>query len=889
MRARAPRRDDLLMERTVTARSNPPANLIRTPDQRLRVFVSSALQELAGERQAAQEAITGLRLVPVLFELGARPHPARNVYRAYLAQSQVFVGIYWQSYGWVPSGEEVSGLEDEYVMSAGLPRLIYVKHPAPDRDPRLARLLGRIRDEGDVSYQRFSDPAELRRLVGNDLAVLLSERFSQGRAGEAGPGGEAGEMDQPPAMLPPARLPTPPTPLLGREQDVATVRDMVLREDARLVSFTGPGGVGKSRLALAVAERLGPHVADGARLVDLAPVQEPDLVMNAIGAALGLRTSDGPLIDDLKAYLGSRRLVLLLDNFEQVTDAAPVIGELLAAAPGLTVLVTSRSALRLSGEHEFPVEPLPTPAAARDAQLARIRHYASVQLFLERAHAVAPGFELTSENAHAVAEICRRLDGLPLAIELAAARVRLLPPGALLARLDDRLNLLTGGPRDLPERQRTLRNTLDWSFDLLPADEQRLFRRLCVFPGTFNLEAAEDVCGEAGAEEIINTLSALMDASLVRSADRSGQPRFSLLETIRDYARECLRESGEWTAAHDRHAAHFMALAVAAEPGLAGTSQVAWLDRLETEHHNLAATMTWYLGQHQTRQAHQLGRLTWRYWWFRGHSEEIARYGQLILDQGDRMPPEEIGYAETGVGYMLIASGNQPRARELLEQSLARFRSLGDKFGIAITASALGRLAVLREDYPCAGEMLGESLALQQELGNQALVALTYNFLGQIPRGQGDNVAAAPLFAKGLAAARQVPDVFPLLVLLYNVAVTSEALDDVDGAARVLREGVAVANDTGDETSVAYYLRRLATVAERQDDPERAVSLLAAADVLLQATGTGWLRAYTPADSPEGESVSRLRARAGDAAFEEIWARGAAMGRLSAVAYALQG
>jgi Domain of unknown function (DUF4062) len=285
-------------------------HLIRTPDQRLRVFVSSALQELAAERQAAQAAITGLRLVPVLFELGARPHPARNVYRAYLAQSQIFVGIYWQSYGWVPSGEEVSGLEDEYLLSAGLPRLIYVKHPAPERDPRLAKMLGRIRDEGDVSYQRFSDPAELQRLVGNDLAVLLSERFAQAQAG-----GDAAQVE---------------------------------------------------------------------------------------------------------------------------------------AEPGA-----------------------------------------------ERAHAVVPGFGLTGDNAPAVAEICRRLDGLPLAIELAAARVRLLPPRALLARLDDRLSLLTGGPRDLPERQRTLRNTLDWSFELLSAGEQRLFRRLSVFPGSFNLDAAEDVCGEA--------------------------------------------------------------------------------------------------------------------------------------------------------------------------------------------------------------------------------------------------------------------------------------------------------------------------------------------------------------------------------------------------------
>ena len=877
------------------------ADLIRTPDQRVRVFVSSALQELTAERQAAREAITGLRLLPVMFELGARPHPARDVYRSYLAQSQVFLGIYWQKYGWVPAGEEISGLEDEYLLSAGLPRLIYVKAPAPDRDPRLAKMLGQIRDEGDVSYQRFSDPAELRHLVENDLAVLLSERFVL-----AEEGGDPSRPDQPAS-----RLPAPPTPLLGREQDVQAILDLTLRDGARLVSFTGPGGVGKSRLGLEVADRLSSRLGDGARLVDLAPVQSPDLVANTIAAALGLRTSEGPMMADLKAYLGSRRLVLLLDNFEQVADAAPVVGELLAAAPGLTVLVTSRSTLRLNGEHEFPVQPLETPDAGAagagpatgdsatgdpgggsgDPQLDRMRRYASVELFLERAHAVVPGFELTSENAGSVAEICRRLDGLPLAIELAAARVRLLPPRALLAHLDDRLSLLTGGPRDLPERQRTLRNTLDWSYDLLSPGEQRLFRRLGVFPGSFNLDAAQAVGGQgqAGGDELIDTLGWLVDASLVRNVDQSAQPRFALLETSRDYARECLHESDEWDDAHERHAAQFAALAESSEPGLAGRDQVAWLDRLEAEHHNLGAAMTWYLSQREPRLAHQMGGPTWRYWWFRGHAEELARYGQMIIDQGDRLPPGELGYAQAGNAYMLMATGNRARARELLERGLALFRGLGDKFGIAITATALGRLAVLRHDYARGQELLRESLALQQEQGNKALVALIDNSLGQIPREQGDNAAAARLFAQGLDAARQVPDRFPLLVLLYNVAVTSQAENDLEGAAEALREGLAVASDFGDESCVGYYLQRLATLAERQEDPERAVGLLAAADALIQAVGTGWLRAYTPAASPDDDSLSQLRARVGEQGFQQAWARGAALGRQRAVAYALEG
>jgi len=310
-------------------------DVIRTPDQRVRVFVSSTLQELAAERQAVRDAVTRLRLVPVMFELGARPHPPRPVYRAYLAQSQVFAGIYWQSYGRVAPGEQVSGLEDEYRLSAGLPRLIYVKSPAAERDPRLAQMLARIRDEGDVSYRYFSEPAELQQLVENDLAVLLSERFEMTRSGE-------GAADEVPLA---GAVPVAATPLLGREQETAAVEELVVGEGARLVTLTGPGGVGKSRLMVEAARRLGPGFADGARFVELASVSTADLVAAAIAAGLGLNTSAGRLITDLESYLRPRRLLLALDNFEQIMGAAPLLAELLGAAAGLVVLVTSRTAV----------------------------------------------------------------------------------------------------------------------------------------------------------------------------------------------------------------------------------------------------------------------------------------------------------------------------------------------------------------------------------------------------------------------------------------------------------------------------------------------------------------------------------------------------------------
>ncbi len=414
----------------------------------------------------------------------------------------------------------------------------------------------------------------------------------------------------------------PATPLVGRDHDAAAVGDLVRTEGVRLVTLTGPGGVGKSRLAVEVAQRLGPGFQDGVRFVELGSVTAAERVTTAIAAALGLNTSGSGLISDLKSYLRARRLLLLLDNFEQVRAEAPLVAELLGAAPGVVVLVTSRMVLRLSGEHEFPVPPLSVPPIGAGGDRTDVQRCASVRLFVQRAQAASAGFELTSGNAGAVAEICRRLDGLPLAIELAAARVRLLPPRRpLLARLDDRMGLLTGGARDLPDRQRTLRSTLDWSFDLLSTGERALFARLAVFAGTFDLQAAEAICAAAAdpadpsrAGSVMDTLGSLVDSSLVRPQTRSGEQRFGLLETIREYALERLRDGADWREAHDRHAAYFRALAEPAPAELQGQGQLAWLDRLETEHGNLGAAMSWLVEQDQLEDLRDTTCCPWATW-----------------------------------------------------------------------------------------------------------------------------------------------------------------------------------------------------------------------------------------------------------------------------------
>lgn len=866
-----------------------PPHLILTPDQRLRVFVSSTLGELALERSAVRDGIAHLRLAPVMFELGARPHPPRELYRAYLAQSHVFVGIYWQSYGWVAPGEQTSGLEDEYQLSGVLPKLIYVKSPAPERQPRLEAMLEIIRKDDRVSYKPFSSPAELRDLIENDLALLLTEHFQSNSVQPS--------LTEPTASVGQGALPTPPTPFIGREREVEAVTALLHRAGVRLVTLMGPGGIGKSRLALAVGAQLGSSFEHGVRFVGLASITTMELVAATLAKALGVRESgrQSPL-EDLKAYLQSKRLLLILDNFEQVIEAAPLVAELLGAASGIQILVTSRTMLRLSGEHVFTVPSLALPEPDVDQPLERLEQYEAVRLFVERAQAANPDFALSQDNAHDVAEICRRLDGLPLALELAAARVRLLTPQALRVRLEGSLGLLTGGARDLPERQQTLNNTIAWSYGLLSEDEQNLFAQLSVFSGGFDLPAVESIClpvGQhlAGPNQIatrIEALSSLVDQSLVRREGQHGEPRFGMLETIRAYALERFQSSADWQATRDRHAEYYLALAEAAEPELKGSNQRAWLERLETEHGNLRAALVRFLSQDQIASAARLGWGVWMFWWLKRHIDEGARWFEEMLTKSGSLPPYPLARVLSGLAMQVEVRGDEARAQVLFEQSLPLYREVGDKPGIAKSTGMLGRLAMLRGDYASAETLLEESLTLYRDLGDHWFLAIMLNFRGMIPLSQSDLKTAALLFEEALQISRDVDDTLPLLLSLYNLALSRRAAGDLTAATKLVKEGLSISDTAGDEGSLGYYLEELAVLTQLQGNAGRAERLYGAAETLLETAGSVWLDTYATNRTLHNIAGVQTHSVVRKAALEEQRTQGRIMERSSVMNYALR-
>lgn len=646
------------------------------------------------------------------------------------------------------------------------------------------------------------------------------------------------------APAPANNLPRQLTPLIGREREVAAAKSLLMNGDTRLLTMTGPGGVGKTRAAVKLAEEVAREFADGVAFVSLAPVRDPELVVAAIAQAAGIREAgERSLFERLEIHLRSKRLLLFLDNFEQVADAAPMVTELIKGCPSLKVLVTSRESLRLSGEQEFPVPPLGLPDPERLSESETLSRYDAVALFVERARRVKPDFRLTAENAPSVAGICARLDGLPLAIELAAARVKLLPPQKMLKRLEHRLELLTGGARDAPARQKTLKKTIEWSYDLLEADEQLLFRRLAVFSGGCSLEAAEKIVGEPD-EETLGTLEALIAKNLLRQTEGSnGELRLSMLETIREYALERLSSSGEEESIRRAHTDYYLELAESAEPHLTTAEQVAWLDLLESEHDNLRAALRWSLKREDAKTALRLGRALWRFWYLRCYLSEGQRWLEEALAKSGGATVLRAGVL-SGAGHIAWSRGEFERAAALRGESLKLFRRLGDKVGTAASLNGLSFVSRMRGDYATAREMCEEALAIYRELDDRWGIAQSLFLLGATAAFEGDHAAARPLLEESVALYRKVGERQGLADALGVLGMSASSRGDYGAAIPLMEESRAIMKSVGYRRGLAKTSSCLGDIALSRGEHDRARALYEEGMEILQELDDRWWMAW---------------------------------------------
>jgi predicted ATPase len=802
------------------------SKVIRTPDQRLRVFVSSTLGELAPERVSVRSAVEQLHLIPVMFELGARPHPPAKLYRAYLEQSHLFVGVYWERYGWVAPGETISGLEDEFVLSDGMPRLLYIKEPAPEREVRLTELLGRFAEKSDASYRRFGTLDELADLVEADLAILLSERFEAG--GDRSIGGGQTARSEPPA------LPVPLMPTVGRESAIESVVGLI-RSGTRLVTITGTGGVGKTRVASDVARAVKGEF-DDVRLVRVGDVVDPSLVTATIAAAIGAPVElKQPAVDAVVAGIGQDRVLLMLDNLEQVVSAGLELSSLLDRCPGLFLLITSRHVMRLHGEHEFPLAPLGVPEPGAVDELGSA---SAVALYVEYATAVQPSFHLDATNAPAVAELCRRLDGLPLAIELAAAQTRLLSPEAILHRLGDRIDLLAGGSVDLPDRQRTIRSTLDWSHRLLNSNERALFARLAVFTGGASLDAVEAVCGVDSVDDVLETLASLLEKSLIVTVqDPGGDPRVAMLHTVRAYAWEQLQSTDDFASIRDRHANWFQELVISCDPAYHSGAIARWAE-LDRELPNVRAAIEWRTDRDDNAAIGLFAASLWVWYWLAGRMSEGRAWIDTLrprLDRADVLADDSVaGCFAEAIGALRFSLGDHVGAGVVLRRALVHYTAADDDEGMMIVSCLLAAMVPVDGDTVEAIEFASAAVARARALDLDWGLAFALGVLGSTVRWYESPERGQAFQLEGLEIARRVGDWFLIGHMLSRLAIGALSEGDLDDARRFLVEASDCCRVTLQMESTVFCLEVAAALAFAEGRSLEAVRFVGCGDSLRE-------------------------------------------------------
>ena len=774
-----------------------------------------------------QMAGTSLYLAPE--QLSGRPHPQSDQYA-------LGIVVYEWLTGKLPFHGTLLEVAMQHLSLAPPSLREHVPDLAPAIEEVVMRTLAKEPLQRFASVHDFASALQHAAQKGRPLhSTLLSasepaasmqkSSFSEPKSTASFASFQEPEEQNQPESEPMWNMPTFPTPFIGREQEVASLCAMLRQAEVRLLTLVGMGGIGKTRLGVEVATQLRAHFADGVCFVGLAPVSNPDLVVSTIADALRIRAMPGrPLGEQVRAELARKQVLLLLDNFEQVAEAASIVEELLLACSHLSVLITSRAVLHLQAEHLFPVHPLALPDLSHPPSYEVLIHSPAILLFQQRARAVLPTFHLTSENVQTIAEICVRLNGLPLAIELAAARIRLLPPQALLSRLTSRLQVLTGGARTLPPRQQTLRKTLQWSYDLLSPQEQQLFRRLSVFVSSYSLEIVEALYHELGDQtsDVLNSMASLLDNSFIQQDEQTGNTlRFLMLETVREYGLECLRESGEGERCQFAHAEYYLTLAERAEPHLRGGSQqLRWLTVLTEEQENLRAALQWVVEHEETERALRLSGATWWYWFMRSSYDEALHWLEASLmlpDTGERTTARAQVLAATGF-LIGVLRGDVTKACPLLEESMALYQERGDRRGYAHALQFFASMYEVQGDYRTARTLGEQAVDLCRALGDDWKVAFGLNDLARVTWALGDAEAAAALWQECIALGRKIGERWGLPRPLAALATLLVAQGDYVQALELAQEGLAIAQEMGDMETLMSLLALQVEGLMRQDD-----------------------------------------------------------------------
>jgi predicted ATPase len=707
------------------------------------------------------------------------------------------------------------------------------------------------------------------------------------------------------ATLPPNNLTETPLPLIGREKEITEIKHLLRNSGVRLLTLTGVGGTGKTRLARTVAQEMLPEFPDGVFFVELAPINDYKLVAATVAAPLGLKEAGGkPIFEVLKDYLQSREMLIVTDNFEQVVEAAPQIAELLAGNDHLKILITSRMTLNLSAEREFVVAPLAVPSKAALDSIDEFSKYESTELFVDRARTVKPDFALTQENIRIVGEICLRLDGLPLAIELAAARVKIFSPQIILTKLENSLNFLTGGAMDLPAHQQTMRDTLSWSYELLSKDEKHLFRRLAVFAGGFTLEAAENVScnnrsfdkNEEGFENkktltasdtlftVLDGIISLVDKSLLVSKQQTnGSVRFRMLEVVREYALESLKASGEEKKLRRNHAAYFLALGEEAEPHLQAVQSVQWLDIIEEEYDNLRAALHWSL-ENDVETVVRLAAAIRNFWILHNYLTEGRGWLKAALVQSNGVHATIRFKILNMLALLARLQGDFKTSREIYEAGLAAGKAANDLKQIAMASRGVGSVAHLQGDFTSARKFYEEGLAISRKSEDESGTAVSLSFLGDLAFTEGDNATARPFLEEALKICRKIGNKQTIICIFSSLGAIAYNECDYDAALSIFAEGLAIARELGIKSIISYFLDGFAALALKSADVQVSAYLAGAAHHLRESIGYE----IEPAERCFRDAyLTELRTTLSEVDFAAAYEKGSKMELEEAIAIAL--